>query len=159
ASVVAWKQPLVMFEFGTFDGRTTRTMSLNAPDSATIHTLDLPPAEQHLPDGIVIGERLGPQPPGRVVQLWGNSRTMNFDPYAGRVDLVFIDAAHDYESVRHDSEVALRLLRPANHGIILWHDYGRFGGVTRAADELITRVPAPRHFCHLDGTTLAFLQT
>ena len=41
ASIVATVKPKRIFEIGTFDGRTTLNMALNAPD-AQIYTLDLP---------------------------------------------------------------------------------------------------------------------
>ncbi len=59
-------------------------------------------------------------------------------------DLIFIDGAHDYQSVRADIEVARKLLSPA--GVIAFHDYrlhpgehdGRWDpGVTRAVQDLL----------------------
>ena len=32
-----------IFEFGTFDGRTTRNFTLNIPENGHVFTLDLPP--------------------------------------------------------------------------------------------------------------------
>ena len=32
-----------IFEFGTFDGRTTRNFALNIPESGRVYSLDLPP--------------------------------------------------------------------------------------------------------------------
>lgn len=61
-------------------------------------------------------------------------------------DLVFIDGAHDYDSVRADIRVAEHVLRPG--GLIAFHDYrtapgeadGRWDpGVTQAVDELLGR--------------------
>ncbi len=49
-----------------------------------------------------------------------------------RVDMVFIDAAHDYESVKEDIELWL----PKTKGVIAGHDYfGGYPGVVRAVDE------------------------
>ena len=42
ASMIATQKPHVLLEIGTFDGNTTLQMALNAPDTAIIHTLDLP---------------------------------------------------------------------------------------------------------------------
>jgi SAM-dependent methyltransferase len=51
-------------------------------------------------------------------------------------DLVFIDGAHDYQSVRADIEAALAVLKPG--GLLAFHDYRyRDEGVTRAVDELL----------------------
>ena len=59
------------------------------------------------------------------------------------VDYIFIDAAHDYESVKSDIIGTIQLLKP--DGIIAFDDYGLTGtteegkefGVTKAVDELI----------------------
>lgn len=52
-------------------------------------------------------------------------------------DLVFIDGAHDYESVSRDTELATALLRPG--GMLVFHDYRSTHDpeVTLAVDELI----------------------
>lgn len=59
-------------------------------------------------------------------------------------DIVFIDGAHDYESVKTDIEIAMQALKPG--GLIVLHDYrenpgehdGRWDpGVTKAVNELI----------------------
>lgn len=55
------------------------------------------------------------------------------------MDFVFVDGAHDYQSVRKDTENALRLLRPG--GVILWHDYGVAEGVTLCLNELAKDLP------------------
>jgi len=53
-------------------------------------------------------------------------------------DLVFIDGAHDVDSVRNDIGWARRLLRP--EGLVAFHDYGRLGdeGVTEAVEEFLS---------------------
>lgn len=43
-----------------------------------------------------------------------------------RFDLIFIDGAHDYESVKNDIEKSLELLAPG--GLIAFHDYRDFPG-------------------------------
>jgi len=51
-------------------------------------------------------------------------------------DLVFVDGAHDYTSVRLDLLLALRLIKPS--GLLCGHDYYSDGhDVVRAVDELI----------------------
>lgn len=58
-------------------------------------------------------------------------------PEDEKFDLIFIDAAHDYASVRHDIERALASLE--DNGMLAFHDYRSPNdpGVTRAVDELL----------------------
>lgn len=63
-------------------------------------------------------------------------------------DMMFIDAAHDYKSVKHDTEHANRLATK----IICWHDYHRDGeqaAVTQVVDE----------FCNENGYELNLVDT
>jgi hypothetical protein len=55
----------------------------------------------------------------------------------GPFDLVFIDAAHDYESVAADAAKALPLL--ADGGLMMFHDYSHpmHDGIKQVVDELI----------------------
>jgi predicted O-methyltransferase YrrM len=58
----------------------------------------------------------------------------------GGADMVFIDASHDYDSVRRDIQVAISLLKP--DGLLCGHDYnGSWPGVLHAVNEL---VPCPQ---------------
>jgi len=52
--------------------------------------------------------------------------------YFDAVDFVFIDAAHDYESVKQDILAWL----PKVKGIIAGHDYPAYKGVVMAVDEV-----------------------
>jgi predicted O-methyltransferase YrrM len=133
-------QPRAIFEFGTFNGRTTLNLALNAPPDATVHTLDLPtPGETVLPtawdDGqFQLGKAAGSlwtasRCRARIEQLWGDSAYFDQSPYQDRMDLIFIDAAHSYEYVANDTTKAFRMLKPG--GIIVWDDYcAWYPGVT-----------------------------
>lgn len=58
-----------------------------------------------------------------------------------KADFIFIDADHDYESVREDVIAWSKLLKP--EGIIAGHDYTpSFPGVAKAAHELSDEVHA-----------------
>ena len=46
----------------------------------------------------------------------------DFSAYKGKMDFVFIDGDHHYESVLKDSATAFELLKD-DHSIIAWHDY------------------------------------
>jgi predicted O-methyltransferase YrrM len=56
-------------------------------------------------------------------------------------DFIFIDGAHDYESVRTDIKLSFSALKPG--GLICGHDYHNHGhGVVRAVTELLITVPS-----------------
>jgi len=132
-----------LIEIGTFDGRTAMNLELNAPRSCSIFTLDLP---QHQPTQFKLmdGERqyVDKPSPGsrfkrrqhRITQLIGDSATFDWSSHYGKAGLVFVDASHAYDYVRLDSATALKLAAP--NGVVLWHDYGVWNGVTRALEDL-----------------------
>jgi predicted O-methyltransferase YrrM len=140
-----------IFEIGTFRGRTALTFALNTADTAIIHTLDLPP-DPHQLDGMNDADALiathadpgadyrGTPVEHKIRQLYGDSRTFDFEPYLGTMDLVFVDGGHDYDIVSSDTRNALRLIHDG--GVVIWHDfanYGDYNDVTRAVVELVPR--------------------
>jgi hypothetical protein len=139
-----------IIEIGTFDGRTTLNFAVNAPLRFRIFTLDLPPdtapkfelatGERAYVDKPRSGRHFAePRPEfaaaaARITQLYGDSATFDFAPHYGCAGVVFVDGSHAYDYVVADSETARRLVAP--EGIVLWHDYGVWQGVTRALEEL-----------------------
>ncbi len=57
-----------------------------------------------------------------VQHLKGHSFTFDFSPFKNKIDLVFVDGDHHYESVLKDTATAFSLLKN-NQSIIVWHDY------------------------------------
>lgn len=169
-SLIVAHRPRAIFEIGTFDGRTTLNMASNAGDGCRVYTLDLPQemlSATKLP--IASGDRefinkkysgarfKGQKEESRIVQLLGDSATFDFSPYNNTVDLVFIDGSHAYEYVLNDSKIALRLLRDGR-GVILWHDFIAWEGVTRALNELYGQGEGDfKDIRHIEGTTLVCL--
>jgi predicted O-methyltransferase YrrM len=169
ARLVRRFRPTALFEFGTYDGRTTLNLAANAPDGAAVYTLDLPRAgladaalpldrqERQFVDKEASGARFHGTPLERAItQLYGDSASFDYSPYAGTIDFVFVDASHAYEYVLNDSAHAIRLLR-AGRGVVVWHDYGVWDGVTRALDRLHQEEPAFAALRWIEGTTLACL--
>ena len=168
--IVKWLRPQRILEMGTYNGMTTLQMALNAPPECITYTLDLPPekaAQQTLSrlDELVakhFRERFNTQTGSyfrnfserEIIQLWGDTATFDYSAVEGPVDLVFIDAAHDYANVKHDSENALRLL--AENGVILWHDYAQVANpdVTRYVSEFGQKSSV----VHLRNTNLALFR-
>src|ERR1051325_8395535 len=157
-----------IFEIGTFDGRTTLNLALSAPAQCHIFTLDLPPdqatkyriieGERHMVRKPVPGARYEkyrathPEAIGRIHQLLGDSATFDYAPFENSCSLVFVDGSHAYEYVKSDSEAALGMVHSG--GVVLWHDYGIWEGVTNALEELEQR----EHLGlgNIRGTSLVF---
>ena len=146
-AIVRYVQPNVSFEFGTFSGSTTALIAAAAPHDAVVHTIDVP--EDLVDDdygrlGVtpeMIGRRL--EDPRSVRDKIEFHRQLieefDFSALRGAANFVFVDASHDYESVRHDSTRALEIL--GTDGVIVWDDYRAWHpGVTLALDELSTSV-------------------
>jgi hypothetical protein len=150
-----------IFEFGTYEGRTTLQFALNAPEDATIYTLDLPdkhavtrfdrsdPNEastRKLPVGGLFQHYAKS---GRIKQFLQDSATVDFEPFRGKMDFVFVDGDHSMSYVKSDSENAFSMLSPG--GVILWHDYaGRWPDVPRYLRDTAVR----KKLYHLAGTSL-----
>ena len=163
-------RPMKLFEIGTFDGRTTLNMVVNAAPGATVHTLDLRKSEIEnaasrihaheivYADKAKSGERYrGTDAEASIVQLYGDSGTFDFTRYYGLMDFVFIDASHAFDYVVNDSLHALRMLKESG-GTIIWHDYGRWDGVTAALNQLRRKRPEFHSIVSIAGTTLAVLE-
>lgn len=163
-------EPQGIFEIGTFDGRTTLNMAANSGENTRIITLDLPASQiQDVALPIDAGDITYSEKPesgarfkndrlaSKITQVFGDSATFDYSPYAGQMDFVFIDGSHSYEYVLSDTENARKLLR-GGKGWILWDDYGIWEGVTRALNELHKRDPDYESMLHVKGTPLALIR-
>jgi predicted O-methyltransferase YrrM len=169
SNLVNLYKPKRIFEIGTFQGRTTLNMALNANDDAQIFTLDLPSEElEHTQMQIAVGEaryvkkdrsgeRFLEHPVrSKITQVFGDSATYDFSPYHASMDMVFIDGSHAYEYVLNDTRKALDIIRPG--GTILWHDYTNWEGVRDALNELYQNDPRCKNLKHIGGTSIAILR-
>jgi predicted O-methyltransferase YrrM len=139
------EQPARVMEIGTNIGNGT-TIIKNAVPEAEVFSLDLPPDQVHKSlirsDGSC---RVGSACRVPYTQLWGDSRTFDFEPYAP-LDAWFIDGNHVYENVFIESELA----QITEARLIVWHDCdikGVWRGVTdamRKSDFDLHRVPDTR---------------
>jgi len=170
ALIAAWLKPRQVFEFGTYNGMTTRQIALNTPADCTITTMDVDPAspqvaqldigavDRHLAQKIgAFNVRVGAYfartaEAARIRQILGDSLTLDAEPYRGQMDLVFIDAGHTYRYVNSDTKNALNMIRPG--GVILWHDYMQVlhPDVTQ---YLVQLAKEGLKIYHLRGTSLA----
>lgn len=78
---------------------------------------------------------------GFIVPVKANSMSASEELSNVKADLIFIDALHDYGSVKQDIEVWSKHLKP--NGILSGHDYWHWGehaGVGKAVDEVFPGV-------------------
>lgn len=158
-SLLVDRSPRSVVEVGTFNGYTTRLMSLNLPD-AEIHTIDLP--ENYGDDGkgmpkddwhLISARRVGSQyraDPSvkNVRQHFGDTAQLVFPP----AEAFFIDGSHTYAYARNDTEKALA---SPEARLLVWHDCNMdHPGVTRWLTEMIHSGYPVRH---IRGTNLATL--
>ena len=80
------------------------------------------------------GRRPWPAKATGIVQLLGDSATFDWSQHFGKAGLVFVDGSHAKDSARKDSDTAFRLV--SEGGVVVWHDYGVWEGVTLALEEL-----------------------
>jgi hypothetical protein len=147
-------------------------MASNCSHEAKVYTLDLPKDKLYstkLPivpgdkgdkmfiDKEISGSRyLGKDCERKIIQLYGDSATFDFSPFFNMMDFIFIDGSHSYEYVLNDSKQALKLLRNGK-GVILWHDYDLWGGVTKALDKLYLEDRKFKGLKHIEGTSMVCL--
>jgi predicted O-methyltransferase YrrM len=152
------------FEIGTNRGRTAWTVARNNPQ-CHVYTLDLPDKnaaaqvalDLHRSDRDFFvgdwnrGEAYRKTPEAeRITTLLGDSATFDFTPYAGTIDVVFVDGAHTYAYVKSDTENALRMVAP--EGVIAWDDYPAMPGIYRYLNDLARGLDHPLY--HVYGTRL-----
>jgi hypothetical protein len=162
ATLVRTRRPATAFEFGTFRGQMTMNIVMNAPDGARVFTLDIPQGDRGGLEGwdksiddSVIGQLYRGTPyAARITQLLSDSRSFDPSPYRGKMDFVFVDACHDYEFVRNDSEKGFEML--SHDGVIAWHDYSpAYPGVSRYLEE----AARSRDVFWVEGTQVAFCRS
>ena len=105
--------PKKLFEVGTCQGYGTLIMA-NACPSCSIISLDLPP---HSPPFFLKPSDIGRKCTRPYQQVYGDSLTYAFAQHFP-IDAWFIDAAHDYIHVKHETEQAIK----SNAQLIVYHD-------------------------------------
>lgn len=155
ATITAEIKPSAVFEFGTFDGRTTLHFAINSPPAAKIFTLDIaadqidlgPNAE--FMDATLVGERVKKtQYSSKVTFITADSAKYDFSRFSNSIDLIFVDGDHSFDGVMRDSMHAYDMLR--NDGIVIWHDYLLLADVTNALNSLRSQFSLTR----IENTTL-----
>jgi predicted O-methyltransferase YrrM len=164
--IVNYIKPECILELGTYNGMTTLQMALNAPASCITYTLDLPEAiantlqlseldmlvARHFKKkfGTTTGSYFKGRSDVNIKQLLGNSATFDYSVIPKQPNLIFVDAAHDYQNKKIDSENAFKLI--AENGVIIWHDFTSPANpdVTKYLADISTQYP----LFHLRNTML-----
>lgn len=159
SQLVAFFSPQTLFEFGTFNGRTTLHLALNAPDQAVVYTIDIKKgqfefgADTPFFTNMQVGECfLGSSVEKKIVMLTGDSKRFDFTQFNNGIDFILIDGDHSYNAVMYDSKIAFQMVSPG--GLIIWHDYLLVNDVTRA----ILDISKDRELFNLKNTSLVIWQ-
>ena len=167
-SLVKKYRPENILEIGTFDGRTALNMALNTEGTGKVYTLDLPGTlkdntrfallddEQLYVEKQQSGARIKDSNMGnKIIQLYGDSASYDFNELPP-VNFIFIDGSHAYDYVISDSLKSQEKIEP--DGIIVWHDYGVWVGVTNAINYLYGNNPAFKNMRQIENTSYVILQ-
>ncbi|MFW6060719.1 MAG: class I SAM-dependent methyltransferase [Phycisphaeraceae bacterium] len=158
SQLVADRKPARVFEFGTFNGRTTLHLAINTPPETRITTIDLPESESPFEDHAIVGSCYrGTDYADRIEQLYANTRRCDLSAYFGQMNFIFIDASHEYDDVLNDTDLALRLACP-DDCMIVWHDYSQWPGVQQALEQYFVTGGVYANLQHIRGTTMAVLE-
>lgn len=122
-----------VFEFGTSIGLNSFNL-LNNLDLDNIYTIDNQVFDDYVFDDVLYVKQ-GKK--GALNHMVVDSLEFETAPLRGKIDLVFIDGGHDYETVRSDTIKAFEMIDMNGPCVIAWHDYGNmdFPGVTRLVNE------------------------
>jgi predicted O-methyltransferase YrrM len=118
-----------VFEFGTFQGRTTSQIARCANTVTTID-LGMNTSDDGYPD-YEVGKYSKNLP--NVTQLIGNSLTFDFKPYYGKFDVIYVDGGHSYEVCKSDFMNSIYMLKREGWIII---DDPDWPGVSSAMQEV-----------------------
>jgi hypothetical protein len=164
-----FRRPLTWVELGSWCGRSYWSAGCGLPEGSTMIGVDefsgmLPVEEgsdkliQWAPPSMQmrlfssVMQSLKELSPGVKfdVRMATTHEASEYYEYLQQVDVLLVDAAHDYESVRQDLADWLPKMRRG--GTVIAHDYTvKYPGVVRAVDEaakkLVRKVPKTRYAC------------
>ncbi|MCU7876049.1 MAG: class I SAM-dependent methyltransferase [Candidatus Thiodiazotropha sp. (ex Lucinoma borealis)] len=172
--------PQQIFEFGTYMGATTLLFARNSQQTTSIFTVDIDPNaistqegigekeylsddtanDEYLKDtfskhGAIYINRTQDAVKQRITQIYQDSTTIEpqIQNFLNRFELIFIDGGHDFNTVKCDTDNALRMA--TDDSIIIWHDFRSqiHGDVTRFINEFCNN----HEIIHIQNTMLALM--
>ena len=114
-SLVQFINPENLLEIGTNRGGTTYNFFLNTSNDCSIYTVDEVIASYTNNDVEKAFES------SRIKRITCNTKTVFEYLKDIKFDFIFIDAGHNYDDVKNDTELAFRVI--SDNGIIVWHDF------------------------------------
>jgi len=124
------KTDCTYFEIGTWRGESVANVAVVAKECFTLNlsaqqmnTLGL--SKEYIDLHEFFSKNLG-----NVKHLYGHSHTFDFKDFHQRVDVVFVDGDHHYESVLKDTQTAFSLLKN-EESVVVWHDYSQGPEIVR----------------------------
>ncbi len=179
-SFVKLLSPLNIFEFGTYMGATSTLFALNSLKDTKVVTLDIDPEDNTLSkesstkdilvddrandnylrtefvnSGAIYINRCDELTKSKIEQIYQDSRTLNLEDknLVNKFDLIFIDGGHDYDTVKNDTQKALKMSR--DDAVIIWHDYRSsiHSDVTTFIDEFSRE----NRVFYIENTMLVFM--
>ncbi len=174
ACIENWVNPKTIVEIGTYLGGTTRILYLNSPEVAKIYTVDLPldylntdnlTDRELILESVELAKNLNqrlflPKSP-RIHQILADSAKLDWPKEFGdKVDFIFIDGSHSFQSAKHDTEQALKLV--SEDGAIIWHDaifrsFGYYWEGYRVSEAIREILPSDqwKYVYRMAGTSFA----
>ncbi|HEV3351788.1 MAG TPA: class I SAM-dependent methyltransferase [Acidimicrobiales bacterium] len=147
SKLVSLLEPQAALELGSYRGHVALAIASHMPDDSRLVTVDIIPEHGEAYKGADVSRR--------IERRVGAIDDAMFAGEQGAYDLIFIDADHAYESVKHDTGVALPLLRP--DGVMVWHDYANWGAFSKwnGVPEFLVELAEQLPVVHLAGTNMA----
>ena len=148
AKLVRLLKPHRMLELGSYRGYVARAIAEQMEADATLVALDVNPAHGEAYRGTDLAARIDRRVASISPEAFGEHEL-------GSYDLIFLDADHVYQSVKHDTEVAIPLLAPS--GVMVWHDYKNWGAFSKqcGVPEYLAELADSLPIVHLAGTGMA----
>ncbi len=111
-------------EFGTWRGESIRNVSDLGGECFSISFSDQEMLDWGFDQHCVNASRVFSSNVPNITNIKHNTHTYDFSKLKGTFDIVFVDADHQYEAVKKDTEIAFSLLKNKD-SILVWHDYGK----------------------------------
>lgn len=110
------------FEIGTWRGESIVNVADFCSNAFTLNLADEDLKTLGVEDEMIKQQAIFSKNHPKITHLKGDSMTFDFSPYYGKMDVVFVDGDHHFDSVKKDTETAFKLIKDEN-SIIVWHDY------------------------------------